>query len=289
MASEAKERTATVISVMVDNLQDAVAELVEQLKAAEQQLATERARHASMAAEFEKIAAGKHERYWTMEPGDVLLRPSGEVRKVRDGEWFRKGDDRYIRHDGYLTVSKFPIYRRIDAPAAAEPLPPPVSEQEGERFFVEPRNNWREVDVLERVGKTTFVIARFSETNGDPFIRASNYALYLNGKSSLHATIREQAAEIERLKLTVLTRDDAIRFLEKERDEIWAQLAKYKRDAEAWEAVRKQRIAVELSRVDNVTFVAVASGGRGYRASESPTDAVLALAASLSQQTGGKV
>lgn len=51
-----------------------------------------------------------------VKPGDVVLRPTGEMRKVRDGEWFRNGDDRYIRHDGYLTVSKFPIYRRLRSP-----------------------------------------------------------------------------------------------------------------------------------------------------------------------------
>lgn len=93
------------------------------------------ARCANACAELEKIATGTHPLYvmradaQMIQPGDVVLRPTGEVRKVRDGEWFMNGDDRCIRHDGYLTVSKFPIYRRIDAPAGDKPTysVPPVA------------------------------------------------------------------------------------------------------------------------------------------------------------------
>jgi hypothetical protein len=69
---------------------------------AEQQLATERARHAAMAADYEKIATGTHPGYWMLEPGDVLLRPTGV-------HWREKVQ-------GFGT---YPIYRRIDAPADA--------------------------------------------------------------------------------------------------------------------------------------------------------------------------
>ena len=126
MASEAKGIDPAILPIaehIRDFLDDAIEAAVEELEARvnelRKQLATERARHAAMAADYEKIATGTHPGYWMLEPGDVLFRPTGEVRKVRDREWLRNGDDRFICHRGYLTVSKFPIYRRIDVPADA--------------------------------------------------------------------------------------------------------------------------------------------------------------------------
>jgi hypothetical protein len=86
---------------------------------AEQQLATERARHAAMAADYEKIATGTHPGYWMLEPGDVLFRPT-QTRHVRYGEWFCGAHgDLDCWDTRYESVDEYQVYRRIDAPADA--------------------------------------------------------------------------------------------------------------------------------------------------------------------------
>ena len=107
MASEA------ILQVRIDKW------LLERAESAEAQLATERARHAAMAADYEKIATGTHPGYWMLEPGDVLFRPT-ETRRVRYGEWFRDVyGDLDCWDSRFESSDECKIYRRIDAPADA--------------------------------------------------------------------------------------------------------------------------------------------------------------------------
>jgi hypothetical protein len=63
-----------------------------------------------------------------------------------------------------------------------------------------------------------------------------------------------------------------------------AQLAKYKRDAEAWEAVGKQRIAIDYEPRCGGAIQWHAHRGMECVVQDSPLDAVLSLAAQLEQK-----
>ncbi len=129
--AEEAERKLKGLEVLLENPGDAeiarvlrdrnarVDKLDDELDEIKRQLATERASHANMAAEFELIAAGKHPRYWTLEPNDVLYRPTNETRRAVKGEWYLYDGADFQKCDRPQTVFQYPIYRRIDAPADA--------------------------------------------------------------------------------------------------------------------------------------------------------------------------
>lgn len=204
MASEAT------LKVWIDKL------LLGRAEAAEQQLTTERARHASMAAEFELIAAGKHPRYWTLEKGDVLLRQTGERRTPKLGEWIKPDDGSYQLVGVADFYDEQPIYRRIDAPSGepVQPSPAPVEEPEPAKYQA---NGGR----LYYCGE---LLAQFYAHVGghvqSDLQASSKCAAYLNGSSPEHATIREQAAEIERLKAEL----KSLKFQHDSLDEIMEEL-----------------------------------------------------------------
>lgn len=88
-----------------------------------------------------------------------------------------------------------------DLPVGEEPLPPPVSAQEGERgywYHILPGNGEWEL-WHDHVNGSALKVG---SVDGNLFSErdAQGIAAYLNGTSDLHTTIREQAAEIERLK-----------------------------------------------------------------------------------------
>jgi hypothetical protein len=155
------------IGIMAENLLDAINELTGRLTAAEAQLATERARHAAMASEFEKIATGTHPGYWMLEPGDVLFRVA-ETRHVRYGEWFCGAHgDLDCWYNRYESVDEYQVYRRIDAPADAASggknhiadagkmvAPSPHVETGGQEAF-----NWLEVRLARHCNPDEVVIA----------------------------------------------------------------------------------------------------------------------------------
>jgi hypothetical protein len=127
-----------------------------ELQAAEQRAADIETRHKNMAAEFELIAAGKHPRYWTIEPGDVLFRRDGKERKPIRGEFFGVVGGDVIRASWDFDSREFPIYRRLESPAnqiadagkMVEPSPAPAEEPEPKRIVEHQGKRYRFIGTI---------------------------------------------------------------------------------------------------------------------------------------------
>lgn len=261
VANRNLDKTADLVAWLIGVLTNAIGErkqLKESLQTAEQRAAETEARCKNACAELEKISTGTHPLYvmradaQVIQPGDVVYRKTGEHRVPRDGDCIDDEDGGFLVVRSNNCEEPDAIYRRIDAPSGETANPSPAPAAESGKWAVEAAK-------VRPNGRLEFVVYRQGRelTQGD----ADDAAEWLENRAEIESQL--------------------------------AQLAKYKRDAEAWEKDHRAMEAMErhsMSVVQCYPDWRACVMGRDHEGviRASHLDAVLALAASLSQQTGGK-